>query len=108
MRRCELKGSGNQWRTTPIANRASPRHKTCLKRCGRESPRRRRELNEKAIATPTMKTKKGNTRSVGVQPFQWACSRGQYEDEPSPGLFTRIIAAIVIPRNRSRDINLVV
>jgi hypothetical protein len=60
------------------------------------------------MATPTMKTKKGNTRSVGVQPFQCACSRGQYEDGPSPGLFTRIIAAIVIPRNKSSDINRVV
>ena len=34
-------------------------------------------LVEKARDAPTMKRKKGKMRSVGVQPFHGACSRGQ-------------------------------
>src|SRR5690606_39674469 len=33
---------------------------------------------ENASALPTAKRKKGNTRSVGVQPFQGECSSGGY------------------------------
>ncbi len=32
--------------------------------------------SESAVATPTMKRKNGNTRSVGVHPFHSACSSG--------------------------------
>jgi hypothetical protein len=32
--------------------------------------------NEKNIDTPTIKRKKGKTRSVGVHPCQGECSRG--------------------------------
>src|SRR5262249_11776975 len=58
---------------------------------------------ENAIATPTMKRKNGKTRSVGVQPFHCACCSGQYALGSSPALLTRIIAAIVAPRNTSRE-----
>lgn len=30
----------------------------------------------KAMDTPTMNKKNGKIKSVGVQPFQWACSSG--------------------------------
>ena len=42
--------------------------------------------------------KKGKTRSVGVRPFHWACFRGAYACPQEPGLLTRIIPAIVMPR----------
>src|SRR5437763_15222359 len=67
-----------------------------------EWPREVRDANENTMETPTMKTKKGNTKSVGVQPFHFACSSGQYTCSPSPPLFTRIITAIVMPRKTSR------
>jgi hypothetical protein len=35
-----------------------------------------------------IKMKKGKTRSVGVQPFQSACSNGGYMADQSPGLLT--------------------
>ena len=57
---------------------------------------------EKAIATPTQKRKKGNTRSVGVQPVQGACFNGGKMWLQEPGLLTRIIPATVIPRRTSR------
>ncbi|MNT88300.1 hypothetical protein D3C72_2288410 [compost metagenome] len=56
--------------------------------------------------TPTIKRKKGKIRSVGVQPFQLACSKGAYIFPQSPGLFTKIIAATVAPLKKSRDNNL--
>ena len=59
--------------------------------------------SEKDIAQPTMNRKKGNTKSVGVQPCHSACSSGGYTCFQLPGLFTRIIEAIAIPRKTSRD-----
>ena len=55
------------------------------------------------IVTPTMKRKNGKMVSVGVQPFHFACSRGQYTLSQSPGLLTIIMAAIVAPRKTSSD-----
>src|SRR5829696_4736686 len=53
------------------------------------------------IATPTMKRKNGNTRSVGVQPSHLECSSGGKTLSQSPGLLTTTIVAIVRPRNTS-------
>lgn len=50
-----------------------------------------------------IKMKKGNTRSVGVSPCQVACLRGAYTLDQEPGLFTRIINAMVMPRITSND-----
>src|ERR1700686_2880957 len=89
-----------------MANRRTPRHSTCNSSLCRDSPRCNRDCREKAMATPTINKKKGKTRSVGVQPFHSECFNGQYEDGPSPGSLTKIIAAIVTPRNTSSDISL--
>jgi hypothetical protein len=40
------------------------------------SPRARRASRERCVVMPTMKRKKGKIRSVGVHPFQLACSSG--------------------------------
>ena len=40
---------------------------------------------EKAREAPTMKSKNGKIRSVGVQPFQAACSSGAWTAPQSPG-----------------------
>ena len=45
--------------------------------------------------------KNGKTRSVGVIPFHSACSNGANMRPQLPGLFTKIIPAIVIPRRIS-------
>src|ERR1044072_7557806 len=66
-------------------------------------PRSRRLPRPSVIETPTMKRKNGKTRSVGVQPLHAACSSGQQMCSHDPGLFTRIIPAIVIPRNTSSE-----
>jgi hypothetical protein len=55
---------------------------------------------------PTIKRKKGYTRSVGVQPFHFECSRGEYTYCQLPGVFTIIINASVNPLNMSRETNL--
>lgn len=57
---------------------------------------------EKAIATPTQKRKKGNTRSVGVHPDHAACLKGGKICPQEPGLLTRIIPATVMPLSTSR------
>ena len=57
----------------------------------------------KLIALPTAKRKEGNTRSVGVQPFQWAWRNGEYVKVSLPGVFTMIIKQTVIPLKISRD-----
>lgn len=49
--------------------------------------------------------KKGKTRSVGVNPLKAACSNGVYTYPHEPGLFTRIMPAIVMPLNMSRASN---
>ena len=60
---------------------------------------------DSVIDTPTMKRKNGKIRSVGVQPFQSACSSGQYIAPHVPGLLTMVIPAMVMPRNASSDIS---
>ena len=57
---------------------------------------------ERAMLTPTMKRKKGKTRSVGVRPFQAACSKGTKHRSPTP-LLTIIMPTIVRPRSTSRE-----
>ncbi len=59
----------------------------------------------KLIAFPTAKRKDGNTRSVGVNPCQCACSNGEYVNL-LPDVFTMIIKQIVIPLNTSKARNL--
>src|SRR5450432_3100092 len=58
----------------------------------------------KLIAFPTAKRNEGNTRSVGVNPCQRACSRGEYVNL-LPDVFTMIIKQIVIPLKTSRAKN---
>jgi len=50
-----------------------------------------------------MKMNQGNTTSAKVRPVQYACSSGANTVPQSPGLLTRIIAAMVTPRNTSSD-----
>ena len=57
----------------------------------------------KDIALPTANKKKGNTKSVGVQPCQGACSSGPKICAQDPGLLTRIISATVAPLKTSRE-----
>ena len=52
---------------------------------------------------PTRKRKNGNTRSVRVHPCHLACSRGAYTCPQLPGLFTRIMRAMVMPRKISME-----
>jgi len=58
----------------------------------------------KLMAFPTAKRKDGNTRSVGVNPCQCACSSGEYVNL-LPDVFTIIIKQIVIPLNTSKARN---
>ena len=57
--------------------------------------------NAKDRAAPTIYKKKGNTRSVGVQPLHAACFKGGKIDPHEPGLFTKIIPATVMPLSTS-------
>ena len=58
------------------------------------------------METPTIKRKKGKTKSVGVAPCHSACSKGAYTCDQLPGSLTIIIPAIVIPLKKSNEINL--
>jgi hypothetical protein len=60
----------------------------------------------KLIALPMANKKEGNTKSVGVKPFQLACIKGAKVCAPSPGVFTKIIKQMVIPLNTSKERNL--
>lgn len=55
------------------------------------------------IETPTMNKKNGKIKSVGVQPCQGACCNGPYIYDQEPGLLTKIIAATVAPRKKSKE-----
>ncbi len=55
------------------------------------------------IALPTANKKKGNTRSVGVNPCQGACLRGGKVCVRLPGLFTNIMRQTVAPRKTSSE-----
>ena len=57
----------------------------------------------KLKALPTANKKDGNTRSVGVNPFQEACSRNEKLGLP-PGVFTTIIRQMVMPRKTSNAV----
>jgi len=62
--------------------------------------------SEYHIATPEIKRKEGNTRSVGVHPCHGACRSGAKTWVQVPGVFTIIIKATVIPLKTSSDISL--
>jgi hypothetical protein len=62
--------------------------------------------SESTIEIPTINKKKGKTKSVGVTPCQSACLRGGKTYDQLPGSFTTIIAAIVTPLKKSREISL--
>lgn len=59
---------------------------------------------EKESAAPTINRKKGKTRSVGVAPCHAAWRKGENIFAHDPGLLTKIIPAIVIPRKTSSAI----
>src|SRR5215831_7287584 len=59
----------------------------------------------KLIAVPTTNKNDGNTRSVGVHPFQSEWFNGAKALLKSPGVFTMIIKHTVIPLKTSRAIN---
>lgn len=56
----------------------------------------------KLKALPTAKRKEGNTKSVGVKPFQSACLSGQKTAAQLPGVLTMIMKQTVSPRNTSK------
>jgi hypothetical protein len=58
---------------------------------------------ERNVDIPMMNMKNGNTRSVGVKPFHSACRKGAYTKLHDPGLFTKIIPDMVIPRKMSSE-----
>jgi hypothetical protein len=60
-----------------------------------------RRPSAKGTAAPIAKSRNGNTRSASVQPFHGACSSHGYTKSQLPGVLTRIIAAMVMPRNTS-------
>lgn len=55
---------------------ASERTRILRSRSFVAAPASRRRASEMVSATPTMKTKNGKIRSVGVQPFHSACWSG--------------------------------
>ena len=59
---------------------------------------------ENAMAQPIQNTKKGYTRSVGVQPSHPACLNGGKIMPHEPGLFTIHMKATVTPRSTSSEI----
>src|SRR6202789_3864623 len=69
----------------------------------RQLPFAARASSEKMMEAPTRKRKVGKTRSVRVQPFQGAWSRGAKTWSQSPGSLTRIMKAMVRPRRRSTE-----
>jgi hypothetical protein len=58
-------------------------------------------LNEINVEIPIINIKNGKIKSVGVKPCHGACASGAYMLLHDPGLFTKIIPAIVIPRKIS-------
>jgi hypothetical protein len=61
-------------------------------------------FDTKLKALPTANKKDGNTKSVGVNPFQSACFNGQNVVAPFPEVFTMIIKQIVNPRKTSKAV----
>src|SRR4051812_19632684 len=87
----------------PTATRIIERRRTLKNNLPGASPCSILRPRENGIATPTIHRKNGKIRSVNVQPFHSAWSRGEYIFPQSPGLFTRSIAAMVAPRKTSSD-----
>ena len=67
------------------------------------SPFLSRASSEKTVDAPTRKRNIGNTTSVSVHPFHGAWSSCENVCPQSPGSFTRIINAMVMPRSMSTD-----
>jgi hypothetical protein len=97
---------GNRYTRMPSRYRIAARRHACKSSRLRGTPPAMRLASEKVSDTPTIHMKDGNTVSVGVQPFHLACRSGAYACDPSPGLFTNTISAIVAPRKASRDTSL--
>ena len=72
--RTRMKGA---FKIKPIAKMMALRRRTCRMSDEGEAPRLSLEAKENTSETPTMKTKKGKIKSVGVQPFHSACFKGQ-------------------------------
>src|SRR5271165_3031127 len=101
-RQVERWNSGNPFRNKPIRKIIALRRKVRSTSVRFDSPRCRRDRNDKLSDTPTIKRKNGKIRSVGVQPFQSECFNGA-KGKSLPGLFTRIMAAMVPPRKTSSE-----
>src|SRR6185295_1436788 len=102
MRSVAQSNQGKPLRTMPRRKMTAERRSTRAS-TGRSRPSPARRPNESGIDTPTMKRKKGKTRSVGVQPCQSAWRSGGYTARQVPGLFTSTMAATVIPRRASSE-----
>jgi hypothetical protein len=98
-RRQPLRDPGNRQvhERDPLQDAGNPERR----RTPRGVPRRRPSAN--GTAAPIAKSRNGNTRSASVQPFHGACSSHGYTKSQLPGVLTRIIAAIVRPRNTSSE-----
>ena len=93
--------NGHQFKKRPMRNISSDRVITFFQKIASPAASRRGITN--AIALPTAKRKKGNTRSVGVKPCHGACSSGSNICPQLPGLFTRIIRHTVAPLKTSSE-----
>ena len=60
-----------------MPNKISVRRTTLPRSLAGKTPCSMRRERAYAIATPTMKRKKGNIKSVGVHPCQGACRSGE-------------------------------
>src|SRR5512138_350535 len=78
------------------------RRSACTARSAFLCPCATRDAVESTKETPTMNRKKGKIKSVMVHPFHSAWRNGA-KAWSLPGLLTRIMPRIVIPRNTSRD-----
>src|SRR5450755_448727 len=101
-RQVESWKNGSPFRNKPIRKIIALRRRVWSSRVRFDSPRCRRDRNDRLRDTPTIKRKNGKIRSVGVQPFQSECFSGA-KAKSFPGLFTRIMAAMVAPRKTSSE-----
>src|SRR5690606_7399465 len=92
---------GHQFTNKPIAKMRTVRFTTFFQKVVSPASCNRGMTN--AMAFPTAKRKKGKTRSVGVQPCQGACFKGENICDHVPGLLTNIIKATVAPRKTSKE-----
>jgi hypothetical protein len=68
--------AGNPCISRPSAKMSPARITTFRNNVEGRVPSSSKRPSESVVVIPTMKRKNGNTRSVGVQPFQAACSSG--------------------------------